>query len=93
MIQRRHFLYAATLLSAAVALSVTAHLARAQQTYGNAEVKISELRPVLEQYFDHLSQVYKENTGVAFSPEEKKQMVEDTISKMKKRQFYTYVDP
>ena len=43
----RHFLCAAPLLSAALALFVPAHLALAQQASGKAEVKISELRPIV----------------------------------------------
>lgn len=93
MIHRRRFLCAATLLLAAPALSMSAHLALAQQTCGKAEVKISELRPIVEKYVEHQAQVYKENIGVEFSQEEIKHMVENTISKMKARCFYAYIDP
>ena len=65
----------------------------AQQKSGKATVKISELRPIVTQYVDHLSQLSKEHTGVEFSPEEKKQMVEDTIFQMKNEGFYAYIDP
>ena len=93
MIHRRHFLRAAPLLAATLALSVPAHLALAQQASGKATVKISELKPIVTQYVDHLSQLSKEHTGVEFSPEEKKQMVEDTIFQMKNEGFYAYIDP
>jgi len=56
MIHRRHFLRSATLPLAALALAFPAHLALAQQTSGKAEVKISELRPVVEEYVNHLSE-------------------------------------
>jgi hypothetical protein len=93
MIPRRHLLRSAMLTLAALALAVPAHLALAQQTSGKATVKISELRPIVTQYVDHLSQLSKEHTGVEFSAEEKQQMVEDTISQMKTEGFYAYIDP
>lgn len=92
MIHRRHFLYAATLLSV-VALSVPGHLALAQQTSGKPEVKISELRPVVKRYVDHLSEAYEKHTGIGFTQEEKKEMIEETIANMKAQGYYAYIDP
>lgn len=84
------FLQSAMLLLAWETLSVPA---LAQQMSSKPTVKISELRPIVTQYVDHLSQLSKEHTGVELSPEEKKQMVEDTICKMKAEGFYDFVDP
>jgi hypothetical protein len=95
MLHRRHFLFAATLPVGAFALStsVPVHLALAQQTSGKAEVKISELRPVVTTYVEHLSEAFKKHTGTELTPEEQKQMVEDTITKMTAEGYYAYVDP
>jgi hypothetical protein len=93
MIHRRHFLCVATFLSGVSFLFVPAELALAQQTSGKAVVKISELRPIVKQYVDDLSEEFKKHTGVEFSPEKKSWMVEDTISKMEAQGFYAYIDP
>ncbi len=91
MMHRRHFVVA-TIPLAALTLFVPTDGALAQ-TPGKAEVKISELRPVVRKYVDHLSQEYKTHTGIEFSQEEQGQMVEEIIDKMKARGFYAYVDP
>jgi hypothetical protein len=93
MTKRRRFLGTARLLLISAALLVPAATASAQEAPAKAEVKLSELRPVVERYVEQLSQAYKTHTGVGFSSEVKKQMVEDTIANMQARGFYTYVDP
>jgi hypothetical protein len=91
MLYRRHFLRSVMLILAPLALPVPTP--RAQETYSRPEVKISELRPVVKRYIERLSQAYEKHTGVGFSEQEKKVMVEETISKLEAQRFYAYVDP
>jgi hypothetical protein len=94
MIHRRNFLSIAAVLSAAsLVMFAPTNVTLAQQLSSKATVKISELRGVVKQYVDHLSQLSKEYTGVEFSQEEKNQMIADTIFAMQAERFYTYIDP
>jgi hypothetical protein len=91
MMHRRHFLCAATLTAGA--MSVSANVALAQQNLVKPEVKLSEAKPLVMRYVENMSQASKELTGVEFTSEQKIEMRDAMITKMKDQDIYMFVDP
>ena len=93
IMHRRHFLGAATLLLAAGGPFVPADVALAQQMSAKPEVKLSEATPAVVDYVDKMSRVVKEDFGVELSTEQKAEMVNHILSRMKDQDTYAFVDP
>jgi hypothetical protein len=89
---RRNFLGAITAL---LSILLVGTLAGAQEkaTQGKAEIKRSDLKPVIMQYVEKMSQDSKKTTGVEFTAAQKADIASSILTKMEAQNIYAFTDP
>jgi hypothetical protein len=90
---RRHFVRATMPSLAALALTLSANVAPAQQMPNKPQVRLSEMRPAVMEYVERMSKSAKEQIGIEFSKEKKIEMVNIILSDMEAQGIYDFVDP
>ncbi len=90
---RREFLFTAPLLLAALGSPAATNITLAQQMSDKPQVKRSEVKPLVRQFVEKMSQDAMKYNGVGFTEEQKIKMVNDMLFKMETQGPYEFVDP
>jgi hypothetical protein len=67
--------------------------AAAGQNGPQPEIKWSEAKPIIKEYVEKMSAIYKASTGAEFTPEQKAQLVALLSANMEATNIYAFVDP
>jgi hypothetical protein len=90
---RRRLLCAAGTFAAALVASAALSSAQESSGPGKPEIKRSELKPVIMQYVDKMSEASKQSTGIEFTWVQKNELASSILKRMEAQDQYVFVDP
>jgi hypothetical protein len=88
---RRKALSAAGMLLGTLLLLPAA--SSAQEPSAKPEIKRSELKPIIMQYVEKMSEASKQSTGVEFTWVQKNELASAILKRMEAQENYVFVDP